>query len=152
VRKNLAGLIFGAFFGAVAAWAHLADPDVIRDMLMLREVHVFLLMGCAVAVAAIGSRILRNFRVLAPLADEIVNWDLVRPEARHVTGSVLFGVGWSLAGTCPGPAAIMIGEGRLAGIAVVLGMIAGVVLQGARDKHRRVVSRSIPEPARAPGL
>jgi uncharacterized membrane protein YedE/YeeE len=153
MKRNLAGLLFGAGFGFVMAWAYLSHSDVIRDMLMLRDAHVFLLMCASVAVSGIGSRVLRAMKVQAPLAGESIDWDLVRPEKRHLIGSVLFGIGWATAGTCPGPAAVAIGEGRLAGLAIVAGMIVGVLLQGARAKRRLVeATRPTMEPARAAGL
>jgi hypothetical protein len=46
----------------------------------------------------------------------------------------------------------MIGEGRLAGVAVVAGMFLGVVVEGARAKRSRVATRPIVEPAHAAGL
>ena len=100
-------------------------------MLLLREFDVFLLMGSAIAVAAIGARALkmRGFKALA--TGEVISFANEAPQARHVWGSVLFGAGWSLAGTCPGPVAVMIGEGRLGGLVVALGLALGVVLQGA---------------------
>jgi uncharacterized protein len=152
MKREGAGFAFGAAFAAVLAWAHLSDPDVIRDMLMLRELHVFLLMGSAIAVAAIGARVLRHLGVRAVLSGDAVGWDLVRPEARHIAGSVLFGIGWSVAGTCPGPAAVMIGEGRLAGLVVVSGLLAGVLLQGFRERRRSAANYPVPQPAHAAGL
>ena len=46
-------LVVGIAAGFVVAWAQLSDPAAIRDMLMLRDPHVFLVMGSAVMVAAI---------------------------------------------------------------------------------------------------
>jgi len=40
--------------GFVIAWARLSDPAVIRDMLLQREAHVFLIMGSAIVAAAVG--------------------------------------------------------------------------------------------------
>ena len=45
MKSNIAGLLFGAGFGFVVAWAHLSHSDVIRDMLMLREAHVLLMLS-----------------------------------------------------------------------------------------------------------
>src|SRR5439155_21724742 len=98
MKRNVAGLLFGVAFGIVLAWAHLSHADVIRDMLMLREPHVLLLMGASVAVSGIGSRVLRAMKVKAPLAGEPIDWELVRPEKRHIIGSILFGIGWATAG------------------------------------------------------
>jgi uncharacterized membrane protein YedE/YeeE len=153
VKTKALGLAFGAACGVVVAWARLSDPEVIRDMLMLREPHVFLLMGSAVAVAAVGVRVLRAFGLRALLSGEAVGWNLVRPETRHIAGSVLFGIGWSVAGTCPGPVAVMIGEGHLAGLVVVSGLLAGVLLQRARERRSTAAAtHSLPEVAGAAGL
>jgi uncharacterized membrane protein YedE/YeeE len=98
-------------------------------MLLLREAHVFLIMGSAVVVAAVGLRLLRIAGSRAFVTGEAIGWSVQRPEPRHVIGSVIFGAGWSVAGTCPGPVAAMIGEGQLGGLAVAAGLLAGVALQ-----------------------
>lgn len=126
---KLIGLAIGVGIGFVFAWAGLSDPAVIRDMLLLRDPHVFLLMGSTVVVAAVGARLLRanNFRALA--TGEAVAWSIEKPQTRHVFGSALFGAGWSLAATCPGPVAVMIGQGRLSGLFAAAGIVIGVTLQ-----------------------
>jgi uncharacterized membrane protein YedE/YeeE len=137
MRAKLIGLLFGVSIGFVFAWAWLSDPAVIRDMLLLREPDVFILMGSAIIVAAIGTRLLRSFGARAVATDEPVAWTAERPEQRHVVGSVLFGAGWAVAGTCPGPVAVMVGEGRLGGIVVAIGLAAGVLLQGTVKRRRQ---------------
>ena len=139
MKAKLLGLVFGAGIGFVFAWAWLSDPAVIRDMLLLREPDIFLLMASAIVVAAIGTWILRFLGARALATKEPVAWTVERPERRHVVGSVLFGAGWAVTGTCPGPVAVMIGEGRLAGIVVAIGLGAGVLLQGA-VKRRQVAA------------
>lgn len=94
------------------AWARLTDPDVIHRMLLLQEMDVFLLMGCAVLFAGTGVRVLRWIGARSLVTREAISWSTDRVAVRHIVGSVLFGAGWSVAGTCPGPAAAMIGEGQ----------------------------------------
>jgi hypothetical protein len=143
MNARLAGLLFGTGIGFLFAAARLSDPAVIRDMLLLREADVFLLMGSAIAVAFIGARLLRGVGFRAVITGEPVGWSVERPEARHVAGSLLFGAGWAIAGTCPGPVAVMIGEGRFGGLVVAAGLIAGIILQGA-------LKRSASAPALTP--
>jgi hypothetical protein len=59
VNTKVIGLVGGVVFGFTLAWARLTDPHVIRDMLLLEEAHVFLIMGSAVAIAAVGVRLLK---------------------------------------------------------------------------------------------
>lgn len=129
MKVNITGLLGGIAFGFLVSWARVSDPAVIRDMLLLREAHVFLIMGSAIVVAAVGLRLLRLAGARAYVTGELIAWSLHRPERRHVLGSVLFGAGWSVAGTCPAPVAAMIGEGKLAGLAVAAGLLAGAALQ-----------------------
>jgi uncharacterized membrane protein YedE/YeeE len=129
MKVNSTGLLGGLVFGFLLSWARLSDPVVIRNMLLLREPHVFLIMGSAIVVAAVGLRLLRLAGSHAFVTGEPIGWSLQRPERRHVIGSVIFGAGWSVAGTCPGPVAAMIGEGKLAGLVVAAGLLAGVAFQ-----------------------
>ena len=131
MKVNGAGLLGGMAFGFLLSWAHLSDAAVIREMLLLREAHVFLIMGSAIVVAAIGLRVLRLAGVQALVTGEPIAWSVQRPERRHLIGSVMFGAGWSIAGTCPGPVAAMIGEGKLTGLVVAAGLLAGAALQPA---------------------
>jgi len=136
VTTKLAGLLFGMGIGFVMAWARLTDPAVIRNMLLLRELDVFLLMGSAIGVAAIGVHALRAMGFRAIATGEHVRWTIEKPQRRHVIGSVLFGAGWAFAGTCPGPVAAMMGEGRLGGFVVAAGLLGGVMLQNGLARRR----------------
>ena len=146
---RLVGLAVGTGFGFVLAWGQLTDPAVIRNMLLLREPHVFLLMGSCIIVAAIGVRLLRAAGARALITREPIGWPVPRPETRHVVGSVIFGAGWSLAGTCPGPVAAMIGEGRLAGLVVAAGLTGGVLLQRSLAKPRVAAPARVEAPGAA---
>jgi uncharacterized membrane protein YedE/YeeE len=150
MKPNLVGAVGGTIAGFVMAWAGLSDPKVIRDMLLLRELDVFLLMGSAMAVAALGVRVLRRVGARAVVTREPIAWSMERPARRHLLGSLLFGLGWSIAATCPGPAAAMIGEGRPTGLLVALGILAGVLLQGALVR-RSAKSNAAPPPFEVPG-
>jgi uncharacterized membrane protein YedE/YeeE len=144
MTPNVVGLLFAVGFGFVLAWAELTDPGVIRHMLLLREPDVFLLMGSAIVVAGIGVRVLRARGALALVTGEPITWNVERPRARHVLGSLMFGAGWSLAGTCPAPVATMVGEGRLGGLFVVLGLVADVGMQRSFARRRSVtVARTV---------
>ena len=143
MKAKLAGLVVGVGAGFVLSWARLSDPGVIRSMLLLQSPHVFLVMGSAMTVAAVGVRVLRTIGFRAFITQETIGWSVDRPRGRHVGGSALFAVGWAVAGTCPGALAAMIGEGRLGGLAVAVGVFAGVTLQRTWA-HRRATDVRAP--------
>jgi uncharacterized membrane protein YedE/YeeE len=128
MRLNAIGLLFGAAFGFVLGWARLTDYDVIRNMLLLREPDVFLIMMSAIATAAVGVRTLRALKTTSMVDDSPVNWTVEPPATRHVAGSVLFGLGWSVAATCPGPVAAQLGRGQFAGLFTVAGLLIGILV------------------------
>src|SRR5262245_20809658 len=140
MKQNACALAAGAAFGFVIAWARLTDPAVIRRMLLLQELDVFLLMGSAIAVAAIGSQMLRALGARALVSREPVQWLTLQPQRHHIVGSALFGVGWSLIGTCPGPVAAMIGEGKLSGLIIGSGILLGVLVHRIGTRPAAVAS------------
>jgi uncharacterized membrane protein YedE/YeeE len=56
-------------------------------------------------------------------------------DARLVTGSLLFGVGWSIGGFCPGPALVALGAGMEAAWLFVPAMLAGMLLHDRWTKR-----------------
>jgi uncharacterized membrane protein YedE/YeeE len=154
MNLNAVGLIFGTAFGFVLGWARLTDYDVIHDMLMLREPDVFLIMGSAIATAAVGVRVLRAFRVRSIVDGTPVKWAVDTPRPKHLWGSALFGVGWSVAATCPGPVAAQVGRGQFAGLFTIAGLLAGIVVCDRVRARRRRAARPLPlgEAANVVGL
>ena len=129
MKVKVIGVLGGVVFGFTLAWAQLTDPRVIRDMLLLKEAYVILIMGSAVAIGAAGTQLLKMIGARTIVTHEPIAWTREHPAMRHVAGSIVFAVGWTLAGTCPGPVAAMIGQGQLVGLPVAAGLFAGVMLQ-----------------------
>jgi uncharacterized membrane protein YedE/YeeE len=128
MKLKTVGFTIGAAFGFILGWARLTDYDVIRDMLLLRHPDVFLLMMSAMVTAAIGARLLRALHVRAALDATPIAWTRQPAQRKHVAGSVLFGIGWSLAGTCPGPVAAQLGRGQFAALFTIGGLLAGILI------------------------
>lgn len=51
-----------------------------------------------------------------------------QPDRALVVGSLLFGIGWGIAGICPGPAVVVLGSGNAAILPFCLAMLAGMGL------------------------
>jgi hypothetical protein len=60
-----------------------------------------------------------------------------RLERRLVVGGLVFGVGWGLAGICPGPSLILLGRGLPQGLWFVLAMIGGMWLHRLQEARLR---------------
>lgn len=151
MTAKLVGLLTGVGFGFALAWSDVTNPEVIRDMLLLRELHVFLLMGSAILVAGVGVRVVRALGLRALLTREPIAWTTAPVQSRHVVGSAMFGAGWSVACTCPGPIAAMIGQGQVSGLVVAAGLVTGIAIKLRLDA-RQPGKLAAGETSRAPGL
>jgi uncharacterized membrane protein YedE/YeeE len=140
---RIAGFVIGIVFGVVLSWSGMTSPEVIREGLLFQSAYLFLFFGGAVTTAFAGLWILRRRAPRALLTGEQVRWETVRPERRHVVGSLLFGVGWGVSGACPGPIATQLGQGIAWGIPTTIGLVLGIVLFG------RMQARAAAAPQRA---
>ena len=122
-------LAFGIFFGFVLSRSGAADYDMIQGMFLFDRFQLYGIIGVAVLLTMPGLWLLkRRGRTMtgAPLAIE------VKPFHRgNVIGGLLFGVGWSMAGMCPGPILVNIGEGKVYALAALAGALAGAGVFGA---------------------
>lgn len=141
--RAAAGII-GVIFGVVLSWTGLTSPEIIRAGLLFQDPYLFLVFASAMLTSLVGLRVLRVRAPRALLTGERVQWEPVAPERRHVTGSVLFGVGWGVAGACPGPIATQLGQGIAWGIPTTVGLVIGILV------FVRLQRRA--EDAPAPGL
>ena len=57
-------------------------------------------------------------------------------DKRLVLGSALFGIGWGLAGICPGPGIVLLGAGETKGFVFVSALVLGVLIFRVIDRSR----------------
>jgi hypothetical protein len=94
------------------------------------------------ATAAVGVRGLRAVGATTLLDRVPVSWKRERDERRHVIGGLVFGVGWTLAATCPGPVAAQVGRGQLSAVFTITGILGGVALVDRVQQRRKIVQRA----------
>src|SRR5204863_9417792 len=97
MSTRVAGALIGVVFGVVLSWSGMTSPEVIRGGLLFQSSYLFLFFAAAMLPAFFGLLILKRKAPPALLVDETVGWETVKPERRHVAGSVLFGIGWAVA-------------------------------------------------------
>jgi uncharacterized protein len=129
---NKVSFAIGIGFGFLLAATRLNDYDVIHSALTLQEFDVFLLMFSAIAVAMPTLWLLEKTRWDTPLGGPL-HPNRVRVERKHLFGAGLFGSGWAIAGTCPGPALAMTAGGGVLGIVVMAGLVSGMYLRDLVD-------------------
>src|SRR4051794_37302254 len=143
---RIAALVIGIVFGAVLSWSGMISPEILRSGLLLESSYLFLFFAAALSTAFVGLRLLRRFGDRSIVTDEPLTFTTLKPERRHITGSVIFGVGWAIADACPGPIAAQLGQGIGWGIPTAVGLMAGVWLFLRRSR------RTAPAPASVPAV
>ncbi len=131
----MAGLIFG--LGLIIAG--MANPAKVLGFLDIRgawDPSLALVMVAAVVVATIGFTWAKK-RKTSLLGQPIQLPTAANIDKRLIGGSLLFGIGWGLAGICPGPALVLLGAGMYKGGVFVAAMLAGMVIFSAIERQRR---------------
>jgi uncharacterized protein len=112
-------LLIGAYLGLVLTKGEAVSWYRIQEMFRFQDVHMFGIIGGALAVGLLTVWAVRRFRLRALDGSEI----LIEPKEpgwrRALFGGSVFGLGWAVTGACPGPIAALVGA-LIPGYAVVL--------------------------------
>ncbi len=128
--NRLTAFIAGLLFGIGLLLAGMADPAKVLAFLDLAgnwDPSLALVMGGGIVAALIP------FTLAKRRTQSLTGCPMQLPSKREpdralVIGSLLFGVGWGIAGICPGPALVVFGSGNLAILPFFLAMLAGMGL------------------------
>ena len=127
-RLTLSALVSGLVFGLGLLISGLGNPAKVLAFLDLAgawDPSLALVMGGAILVGLIAFQLAA--RRQRSVLDEPIRLPTRRDiDRRLVLGSLGFGVGWGLAGFCPGPAVMAIGAGEARAVVFVLAMLAGM--------------------------
>ena len=134
-RAHLPYLAWGMGFGFIIARAGAVRFDYIRDMFLLRSFQLYGVIGMAIVTA------LPLFWCLELAAKgpgsrwKGLKWTHRRLTPGTLPGAAIFGVGWALTGTCPGPAVVQIGLGHWVALATVAGVFLGNLAYERAHRH-----------------
>ncbi len=137
---NISAMLAGLIFGLGLILAGMADPAKVLAFLDITgawDPSLALVMVGAIAVGsvafAVASRRNRSYLGLPihlPTARVI--------DKRLMLGSLAFGIGWGMAGICPGPALVLLGAGSSKGIVFVAAMLLGMGIFEILERSRLV--------------
>ncbi|WP_037256264.1 DUF6691 family protein [Roseobacter sp. SK209-2-6] len=122
-------LLSGALFGSGLFLSGMTDTTKVQgwlDVFGNWDPTLAFVMGGAIIPMALAWQLSRKTRPLVggnfptPPAPEM--------DHRLITGSVLFGMGWGLAGLCPGPAIASLSYGGTGGLVFLAAMLAGMLI------------------------
>lgn len=126
----LLSFAIGLIFGLGLIVSGMSDPAKVLGFLDLAgnwAPSLMLVMAGAIGLGTIA------FRFGMRRETSILGRPMQMPTAKHidkrlVIGSALFGIGWGIAGICPGPAFVLLGAGVSKGFVFMLALIGGMGL------------------------
>jgi hypothetical protein len=134
-RPSWAALAAGALFGTGLAMSGMTDARRVLAFLDVAGAFdpslAFVLGGAVATTLLLFPRVLRRTRPV--LADSFRLPAAVRIDRRLLGGAALFGVGWGLAGYCPGPAIAALGAGAAEALWFLPAMLLGMLLHRMLD-------------------
>lgn len=133
-----ASLLAGLVFGLGLLISGMANPDKVLGFLDLAgpwDPSLALVMVGAIMVGVVGVAVARR-RTLSFLGVSISLPTNTRIDKRLVLGGLTFGVGWGLAGFCPGPGLVALGAGELKALVFVVAMVAGMAVFEVIERRR----------------
>lgn len=117
-QQLMLGLVFGVIFGFLLQKGGVAKYHILIGVLLLEDFTVIEVMLSAVIVGMLG--IFAMHRVgMVELQIKPTRY------GANIIGGLLFGVGFGLAGYCPGTSAAAFGQGNFDALAAMIGLIAG---------------------------
>ena len=126
MAARISFLAFGTAFGWFLSRSGAADYDMVQRMFLFDSFQLYGVIGVGIGVGAIGMAILRRRGRTAfgrPLSIP------EKPCHRgNVFGGLIFGMGWAIAGMCPGPILVNLGEGKRYALSTMAGMLFGTAL------------------------
>jgi uncharacterized membrane protein YedE/YeeE len=128
----LASAVSGALFGAGLALSRMTDRQVVLGFLDVAGAWnptLAFVMGGAVAVTAVAFRLVLR-RPAPAFGDRFRVPDDDAIDARLLAGAASFGIGWGLAGFCPGPVLVGAAAGLADAWVFVPAMVAGSWIAG----------------------
>ena len=128
--KFIKFLLVGLVFGIVLTKSEAVSWYRIYEMFHFQSFHMYGIIGVAVVTGVIGIQLIKRNNIKDITGQPIVLPNKEKLVTSYLAGGIIFGLGWGLVGTCPGPIYILIGAGFWAVGIILIGALLGTFLYG----------------------
>ena len=123
-------LVIGIIFGIVMFKSEAASWFRIYEMFQFQSFHMYGIIGSALSLGILGTWLIKKYKLKSVDGEPIRFTPKTKGFSRYMYGGILFGLGWALAGSCPGPIYTLIGAGYLPILVTLLGALIGTFIYG----------------------
>ncbi len=133
--RTVSYLFIGIIFGITMFKSEAASWFRIYEMFKFESFHMYGIIGSAVILGVIIVQLIKRLPIKSFYGEKITFNPKAKSFSRYMYGGIIFGLGWALAGACPGPMFTLVGAGYVPILVVILFSILGTFLYGLmRDK------------------
>ena len=111
--KTVFYLIIGICFGITMYKSEAASWFRIYEMFRFEAFHMYGIIGTALVIGVINTLLIKRYDIKSFFGSSIMFVPKEKGIRRYIIGGVIFGLGWALAGACPGPMFTVLGAGFL---------------------------------------
>ena len=127
-------LLIGIFFGIILSKSEAISWYRMFEMFKFQSFHMYGIIGTAVITSMFFVFLFKKGTIKNYVGEKIIIKDKQKGFVRTLVGGTIFGLGWALAGACPAPIFVLIGQGVLPIILVLAGALLGAFLYGVLSK------------------
>ena len=128
-------LLVGIFFGIVLVKSEAVSWYRIIEMFKFQSFHMYGIIGSAVILGVLALLLMRKSGMRNTEGTTIHLVPKDKGFVRYLLGGSIFGLGWALAGACPGPMYILLGTGVFSMLIVIAAAVLGTFVYGIlKDK------------------
>ncbi|HEA31440.1 MAG TPA: YeeE/YedE family protein [Leeuwenhoekiella sp.] len=128
--KYITYLAVGIFFGIIMYKSEAASWFRIYEMFEFGSFHMYGIIGSALVLGIIGVQVIKRKGIKAFGNQEMQLKPKEKSIARYLIGGIIFGLGWALAGACPGPMYVLAGAGFYSILVVIAAALLGTFVYG----------------------
>ena len=133
--RTIIYLLIGIFFGITLLKSEAASWFRIYEMFRFESFHMYGIILTAVVLSTLITKAIKSLKIKSFYRQEIIFTPKQLSFYRYLFGGSIFGLGWALAGACPGPIFTLLGAGYLPILIVIVFALLGTFFYGLlKDK------------------
>ncbi len=128
--KYITYILIGFFFGVIMYKSEAASWFRIYEMFEFGSFHMYGIIGSALILGILGVQFIKRNNIKAMGGEEMQLKPKNKSVPRYLIGGIIFGLGWALAGACPGPMYVLAGSGYISILIVIAAALLGTFVYG----------------------
>ncbi len=136
---KLFSILLGTLFGFLLVSVGATSFDYQAKMFLFQDFQLPIVLAVAMFTGMAGVWMIRRMKANSLIDQTNIEYVKVPFSRRLLIGSLLFGIGWALTASCPGTAIAMLGEGKMIGLPVVIGILSGTWLFGVYNARNMCI-------------